>query len=255
MPDIKEILKGVTRRFAVGEVVTLFELDLTPIGGSVYYFTNNVFEERVPIQFAGQTYVQVAVAMSDVSTDSRGSPSAPNFSIITTGSPLPVLIQNYGDLRRAIVRRYTTFAEFLDVRPDGNGGVEPNPDADGAARIREELFVINRKTSADDIFAEFELKAPVDLEGVQIPLRIVRKRWCDAKYRIPDGNGGFDYFPVEDGGCPYAGEACFDINGQPTTPENDRCSKELGTGCVARYGNNTPLPYSAFPGVRGVQEA
>jgi lambda family phage minor tail protein L len=251
---MSDILKGITRQFAVGTVVSLYELDLSHLGGPVHYFTNNVFVERIPIVFGGNTYVQIAVSMSDVETDSRGSPSSPNFSIASSGGPIPALLQQYSDLRRAIIRRYTTFAEFLDVMPDGAGGVVPNPNADPSARIREELFVVNRKTSADDVFVELELKSPADLDGVQIPLRIVRKRWCDAKYRVPDGQGDFVYFPVEDGGCPYTGELCFDVNGEPTTPAADRCSKELTTGCVARFGKSAPLPYSAFPGVRGVQE-
>lgn len=449
-------LKAQLRNFAVGVHVTLYELDTTPLGGQVYYFTNQVFEERVPIKFGGKTYTQIACDMSKVDIDAQGAPATPNFSIATLGGPMAALIQQYKDLKRCKVRRYVTFAEYLDLMPapslvegeiygeteftnelvwsqrmdnaawlknnqtvaansttapDGtvtadtltrsanagsytrqvcnvvagqtrtlsvfakaksvggriglrvqgtypdrvdavfdlnagtlvgtvaanytvldativpvvngwyrltltckvagtpatlamfgptdasktvggwegasatlsncyvwqgqlvpgtapgpvilteaapytsNHGLVTNPNADGSAKIKEELYVINRKTSADDVFAEFELKSPVDMEGVQLPLRIVRKRWCDAKYRVPDGNGGFIYFPVEDGGCPFKGGAYFDVNGNPTTADKDRCSKEVETGCVKRFGKNQALPFSALPGVRGVQEA
>lgn len=248
-------IKGHVRKFEVGVHITLFEIDLTPVGGGVYYFTNTIFEERIPIRFAGHNYIPLTIDMTGLDVDSQGSPAQPNLVITTSGGPIASLIQQYKDLRKGLVKRYVTFAEYLDVRPDGLGGVEANPDADGTARIKQELYVVNRKTSANDVSAEFELKSPADMDGVMLPLRILRKRWCDAKYRVPNDDGTFTYFPVVDGGCPYAGPLYFDVNGNPTTLQNDRCSKEIGTGCLKRFGDNNPLPFMGQPGIRAAQEA
>lgn len=361
---VPDSVKSAIRKFAVGTEVVLYEVDLTPLGGPVYHFTNTIFEERVPIKFGGNTYTVLPIAMSDVSVDAQGAPSQPTLAIATGGGPVASLIQQYGDLRRAIVRRFSTFAEFLDEFPlddtplvdeseafftgagfSGSGpwvhagtaygevrfpmpGVQDgekfivtvdkgdpylairiggtgqiglvgsgthvveltaadvatfegvrvgtvsdgaalnsvsvvrsnlNPNADSAARIKEELFIVNRKNSADKTFAEFQLRSPADLEGAKLPARICRKRWCMAKYRVQNDDGSFYYFPPEDGGCPWGnttpdGGNYYDVNNQPTTKENDRCSKQM-SGCLARFGNNAPLPFDALPGIRGPNEA
>ena len=130
-----------------------------------------------------------------------------------------------------------------------------NPNADGAAQIGAELYVVDRKLAADTVFAEFQLTAPTDQEGVMLPLRIVRKRWCDWEYRTYDPQtDSFIYTPPVDGGCPYTGTQYFDVNDQPTTKDKDRCSKQV-SGCLARFGTTAALPMGACPGIRATQEA
>lgn len=245
-----------TRQFAVGVLVTLYQIDLTALGGTKHYFTNHVFEERVPIKFGGHTYVALPISMDSAEVDSQGAPPQPMLSIATSGGPLAALISNYNDLRNAVVTRFDTFAEFLDTRPTGIGADEPNPNADPAAIMNLDMFVIDRKQSADDVFAEFQLVAPTDQEGVMLPLRIVRKRWCDSQYRVQDATqpDGFFYFEPVDGGCPWAGNTYFDVNDQPCTQAEDRCSKMV-TGCVLRFGKSVALPMTAMPGIRAAQEA
>lgn len=244
------------RKFAVGELITLYQLDLTRLGGLVYYFTNNVFEERVPIAFGGHDYTHHPVHMSEVEVDSQGAPAQPTFTIFTGSGPVNALVRSYNDLRGAKVYRFRTFAEFLDVRPDGNGDMEANPDADAEALFGLEMYVIDRKMAAHDVMAEFQLIAPTDYEGVELPLRIVRKRWCDAHYRVRDDaeGDGFYYFLQVDGGCPYSGTAYFNENDEACAKDDDRCSKRV-SGCLLRYGQASALPMQAFPGVKAGLEA
>lgn len=246
----------VLRRFAVGELITLFQVDLTGLGGSVFYFTNNVFEERVEIKFGGNTYTHLACDMEGIEISADAGPPQPKFRIVTAGGPVAALLQNYGDLRGAKVWRLRTFAEFLDERPDGAGGVEANPSADGTAIFQRELYVVDRKTAANPTHAELQLVAPTDQEGIELPLRIVRKRWCDRVYRIWDADtAAFIYTPPEDGGCPFNAARYFTEDDVTTAvPAEDRCSKQL-TGCVCRFGRAAALPISSFPGVRGAGEA
>jgi lambda family phage minor tail protein L len=249
----------VVRRFSVGELITLYIIDLTRQGGSIHYFTNNIFEERVPIKFNGQDYIHMPVMMESIDVDSQGQPAQPRFSIATAGGPTNALIQQYKDLKGAWVWRFKTFAEFLQNKPDGAGGVIPNPGHDPAAVIGEELYIIDRKVAADDTYAEFQLVAPTDFEGIQIPLRIVRKRWCDALYRYYDpSTGNFHYYPPAEGGCPWGqvtpdGGKYFNANNQPCAKAQDRCSQQL-TGCKARFGTTETLPVGMFPGVKATSE-
>jgi lambda family phage minor tail protein L len=245
----------VVRNFGVGVLITLYRIDLTKQGGGLYYFTNNIFEERVPISFAGQEYVHMPIAMEGVDVSAEGGSAQPRLTIATAGGPVNALIRQYKDLRGAKVWRTRTFAEFLDKMPNGAGGVMANPSADGAARLPEDLFVIDRKVGANKTMAEFQLISPTDQEGVMIPLRVVKRRFCDLIYRFSNGDGTFTDPPLfVDGGCPYRGSAYYDVNDKPVTASLDRCSKTL-KGCTLRFGKTAALPFSAYPGVKSQGEA
>lgn len=243
-----------TRLDGLGEKVELFQLDLTRQGGIVHYFTNCVFEERIPIKFGGNTYLQLAVKMDELEVDAQSSPDNPSLSIATAGGPVSGLMAAYKDLKRARVTRLVTFSDYLDVLPID--GVEtPNPNADPLAVIQSDLFVIDRKLGADHTFAEFSMTSPIDQEGVQLPLRVVKKRSCGTIYRFYDqATGTFIYTPQEDGGCPYDGVNYFDKNDNPTTAANDDCSWQV-SGCTARFGKTVTLPFGGFVGVRAQQES
>lgn len=245
----------VTRSFEVGTLITLYEIDLTAQGGGTYYFTNNVFVERVPIKFASHDYVQMPISMEDINVDSQSGPAQPRLAIALAGGPVGALMQSYKDLRGAVIRRKKTFAEFLDLKPNGSGGTMANPSADALAVIGVEMYIVDRKLSSEPAMAEFQLVAPTDQEGVQLPLRIVRKRWCDATYRwYNPATTNFEYEPPVDGGCPYTGTAYFDANDNACVKALDKCSKQ-GSGCLKRFGSAAALPMQAMPGIRGSQEA
>jgi lambda family phage minor tail protein L len=246
----------VVRKFSVGELITLYTIDLTPQGGSVFRFTNNVFEERLPIEFGGQLYTYMPVAMEGIDVSSDSGPAQPRLMLATAGGPVNALLSNYNDLRGATVTRIRTFAEFLDKRPNGTGGLEVNPGADSAAQLPPDIFVVDRKVAANKTMAELQLVAPTDQEGIQLPLRTVKKRYCDKVYRIPNGSGGFLYAGRHNPcpwGSPVPSSGFYDTNDQPTTAANDRCSKTL-RGCALRFGADSGLPFGGFPGVRAKGE-
>lgn len=363
----------VVRSFNVGELVTLYQLDLTDLGGSVYYFTNNVFEERVEIAFDGNTYVYMPIAMEGLEVSPESGPPQPRLSIATSGGPVNALVRQYGDLRGAKLTRIRTFAEFLDNRStdgleyvdentaftagsgfsgtgpwthagttygevrfpevypfvegetyritytlSGGGGqfrigdtgqvsvgsgstsvdvvatsgalsdtmrfgttgdgvvldnvsvqVSPdNPNADPLAFLPPDLFLVDRKEAANKTMAEFQLVAPTDQEGIELPLRVVTKRYCDLVYRRNNGDGTFDYTGRHNP-CPWGSDVSdggryYDINDQPCAAADDQCSKRI-RGCALRFktgmATESPprpyhaLPFSGFPGVRGPGEA
>lgn len=261
------VIFEVTRRFNVGELVTLYEIDLTALGGAVYRFTNNVFVERLPVSFAGSEYTYMPVAMEGIDVSGDTGPPQPRLSIATAGGPVNALVRQFKDLRGAKVTRIRTFAEFLDQRPNGSGGVEVNPGADAMAYLPKDVFIIDRKVSANKTMAEFQLVAPTDQEGVRIPLRVVTKRYCDLVYRRW-GGAAFDYTGRHNP-CPWGSDVAdggryYDRNDQPCTAAEDRCSKSI-RGCALRFKDGMPteapprphhaLPFSGFPGVKGPGEA
>jgi lambda family phage minor tail protein L len=249
---------SIVRKFAPGELITLYKIDLTMFsGGSIVYLTNNVFEERVPIQFGGNIYAHMPVAMDSVDTDSTSGPAQPRLQVATSGGPVASLVSQYKDLRGAKVYRIRTFAEFLDIMPDGAGGTTVNPGADSNAILPMDFFIVDRKLSANKVMAEFQLVSPTDQDGVKIPLGIVTKRYCTKVYRFNNG-GTFSYDNRHDP-CPWGSDVpdggfYFDINDNPCGADNDRCSKTM-RGCTARFGLNVGLPFGAFPGVKAPGEA
>lgn len=72
------------------------------------------------------------------------------------------------DLTGATITRIRTLAKFLDAVNFANG---QNPDADPNSEFPKEIYTIDRKASETRELVEFELAAPTDLAGVNIPKR------------------------------------------------------------------------------------
>lgn len=72
------------------------------------------------------------------------------------------------DLTGATLTRIRTLAKFLDAVNFANG---QNPDADPNSEFPKEIYTIDRKASETRELVEFELAAPTDLAGVNIPKR------------------------------------------------------------------------------------
>jgi|TARA_Y100000052_G_C2938141_1_gene78803 lambda family phage minor tail protein L len=72
------------------------------------------------------------------------------------------------DLTGATVTRIRTLAKFLDAVNFANG---QNANADPNTEFPREIYSIDRKASENREIVEFELAAPTDLAGVNIPKR------------------------------------------------------------------------------------
>ena len=72
------------------------------------------------------------------------------------------------DLTGAVLTRISTQAKFLDAANFASG---TNSDADPNAEYPEEIYSIDRKAAENREVVEFELAAPTDLAGVNIPKR------------------------------------------------------------------------------------
>ncbi len=219
----------------LGEIVDLYQLDLTKLNGTIYYFTTSIEPGSGFLSFAGIVYNAVDIMVDGFEVSGRGSLPTPSFKIANISRALTGLVADYDDLVGAPVTRIQTLSKYLD---DGD---TPNP----SAHFPPDVFVIAQKVVQDKLLLEFQLQAAIDVEGQKIPNRLVLRNYCKRAYRIWNpNNGAFDYSKAQ---CPYAGAGYFDRNGEPTTPDKDQCGKDR-TGCMARYGDS-PLPTWAFFGV------
>lgn len=223
-------LRADVLRLTHGALVEFFVLDLTALGGPVYRFCNFVNELQQPVVWQGQTYQPFPVEGSGWDRSAQGTLPRPTLRISDLTGLVGVLVRSYQGLAGARVIRKRTLATYLDAVNFTAG----NPQADPLTHWPDQVWEVARRTRDNGLAIEFELRAAIDVAGVQLPLRQIIQNTCAWQYRSPE--------------CGYAGAAVADLNDQPTSdPAQDKCSRRLA-GCRLRFPNALGgLPYGGFP--------
>tara|TARA_S200002703_G_scaffold157879_1_gene166847 strand:- start:8110 stop:9099 length:990 start_codon:yes stop_codon:yes gene_type:complete len=210
------------------------------------------------IVFDGKTYPAAPVEVDGFEFSAKGTLPRPTLKVANVNGAISSLLALYNPLK-AKVRRIRTFAKFLDlvnfnqvqgsqteadddlITEGGDSLIYQtfNDTADPDAKMVETWY-IDRVSSENLQFVEFELTAKLDLTNLQLPRRTVTE-FCQWTYRERE--------------CPYKGDQCFDINDQPVSSKSqDVCGKRLSS-CKLRFPNgvsdrNDALPFGGFPGAR-----
>jgi len=217
--------------------IELFELymgDIAPeLSGDDRYlrFTAQTNELGEAVTWNGKAYSPYPIFADGFEINAQGSPPRPKLRAANIGGALSSLCLGYNDLVLAKLTLIKTFARFLDAVNFSAG----NPDADPAQHFPLEKFLIERKTEENDIFIEWELRWPYDLQGVTIPARPIIQNLCPTLYKSADC-----------GWVPVAGKY-FNAADAATDAAGDTCSQAL-TGCKPRFGAKSVLPFGGFPG-------
>jgi len=246
--DLRRELEG----FEVGEVVELFTVDATGIGGGVYRFSPTPVQSyggaQVAPQFGGGTYAVVPFESEGWEWSAGGSLPQPTVRFLIAredGDQLSVatyllaMVASLDDLLGAKVLRVKTLRKYLD------DGAQPDPQA----HLGVEVYTVARKVNQTPDMIEFLLQSALDLEDVMLPRRQVVNT-CQWSYRRALPDGSFDYTGVT---CPYVGNVYFDASGERVSvPALDKCGRQL-SDCKARFGRTAELPYGGFPGAGKIQ--
>lgn len=217
-----------------GIIVSLYELDATALGGSVYYFTNCTLENGNNIVFDGNEYTAVPFKAEGFEMNGSGQQPRPRLTVANVQNMLSPLVNTYNDLLGAKITRIKTERRYLD------DGSEPDP----TAIMSPMIFFIDQKTAQNAEYIEFELASVMDVESIHLPKRQMIRDFCPHQYRTYSG-GAFNYTRTT---CPYVGTNYFTAMDQPTTdPAADECSFTLN-GCRLRFPNEG-LPTWSFPGI------
>ena len=227
----KTITEAV-RSLAPGAFVELFEIDLTELGdlSSPYYFHAGTNEFQGDVVWAGNTYSAFPMESDGFEMKTDGTMARPTIKIANIAGVIVALTKAYDDMVGAKVTRRRTLVRYLDAVnfADGNLGADPN------AAFPDDIYFIDRKSSENKVFMEFELASSLDLNGVQLPRRQVIQNTCSWKYRSAE--------------CSYAGGAVADINDITVGDIGlDVCGKRLNS-CKMRFPGDVILPYGGFPG-------
>lgn len=232
------------QKLAPSALIELYTLDTTmltniygtPGTGDVLTFCSGNLGEQ-PVRFAGVAYQPMPIEASGFEWNGQGKLPRPKLKIANLSGLAGGLAYQFNDLLGAELTRLRTFEDFLDGKPD----------ADSTAAFEIDSFRVDRKSSQTKAYVEFELAAAFDQQGVRLPKRQVLRDACSYTYRV-FFNGAF-----RPGTCPYTGNGRFDeFDAAVPTQAEDKCSHRL-SGCLARYGRGTPLPFGGFPGVAQVR--
>ena len=262
-------------RLAPTAIIDLFEIELTkdlndpsnripkeePVVTLRYHAGKNGLTED--IKFGNQTYPAVPVEVDGFEFSSKGTLPRPTLRVANVNNAITSLILLYNPLA-AKVRRIRTFAKFIDTT-NFQSGVNPfftkesdveaalttqsgdilieqseNDTADPNAKIVETWY-IDRISSENQQFVEFELAPKLDLTNLALPRRTIEE-FCPWKYRGEE--------------CTYKKDACFTVDDQKITGGTleerkaaDACGKRLSS-CQLRFGRGEVLPFGGFYGAR-----
>lgn len=215
-------------------LVALYTLDLSKQGGGLLRFTPGPLDGG-NVSFGGVVYQPLPIEETGMYWDGAGPAPTPTLRMSNVTNALSALIIAWDHLRGATVTRVETLRDYLDGQPQANP----------AAILSQESFVVVRKSAHTSTMAEWELGAPTDVDGKSIPKRQIMKI-CDHRYRRWAGTG-WDY---SDATCPYRGGPMFDETGAAVTdPAKDVPSKQLMSCCQRRFGQGAVLPFGGCPGV------
>jgi len=191
-----EVIEEVRSTF-YDAVVEMFELDLSVLpgfsGDDHYYFTNFVIPKdavfvtggdayesgekvkwrRSETSTANQEYEPIPIIATGFDRTTKGQIPQPELQISNIFGTLSGLIANLDDLIGVKVYRRRTLAKYL-----GNFATK-----DYDYYFPTDIYYIERKVAETEMSVTFQLASPLDLEGIQLPRRVVTHNHCLWEYR------------------------------------------------------------------------
>jgi lambda family phage minor tail protein L len=172
-------------------IVEMFDIDLTAITGDpedIFYFTNQLKPDETKIQWKGHIYEALPLLSSGYETNTTGQIAQPVLTVANIFGTFTDVIKNLEDLVGGKVTRRRTFAKYLDGEPE----------ADTLQEFPIDVYYIERKTEETALSITWQLNSVMDLEGLQLPRRVITQNHCLWRYRSSE--------------CGYTGAPVFNSN-------------------------------------------
>lgn len=182
-------------------IIELFELDLRDMEAvdtasqERYYFTNQVLPDGSKIKWrvnddadstSTVTYEPLPIAATNFEKTTKGQLPTPELTVSNIFGTFSELIEDLDDLIGArIVRRRTLFKHLVGQSDENLNSYFPS-----------DIFYIERKVREDSLSITFQLASPLDLEGLQLPKRVITQNYCVWEYR--EDGCGYNGPPVAD---------------------------------------------------------
>lgn len=227
------MIQNDAQKLVVGNIVTLYELDLREIGGDVLRF--HAHNDGL-ISFQGKEYSPWAIAADGFERTGNSQQPLPKLSVgnigkDSSGKPIAGVISALCDALQDLVggklTRRRTLAKYLDGQPT----------ADPMAEFPPEIWIIEQKSSESAEAVVFTLSSPMDFDNMQLPSRQVVANVC------PWGWIGGYRGPY----CGYTGSRMFDADDNPVgDPARDKCGLRPRS-CELRFGAGNVINFGGFP--------
>lgn len=222
------MIENDVQKLEPGSLITLYEVDLTNIGGPVLRYHGHL--QSGDITWQGNEYSPWAVQASGFARKGSGQQASPSLSIGNIGAgidgePITGVVSSlclaYDDCVGGRLIRRRTLAKYLDAInfPDGN------PTADPDEHLPDEVWIIEQKTAENPDFVDFSLSSPIEFNGQQLSKLQIMASICpfliQGKYRASP--------------CNYTGTAFFDKYDNPVSdPALDQCGGRISS-CKKRF--------------------
>ena len=214
-------------------IVELFEITLPTKPVTTMYFHAGLDSDLTDVRFkssvapaSGQNYEvndyePMPMLIDGLELQADGASNRPSITVANIGTLFSAEmggLKNDDLIGERIVRRQT-LRKYLD------GGSGDTGAQVAGIEFRKQEYVIDRIASENSISTTFELAAPFDLEGIQLPRRVVVGKYCSWQYQGHDttATGGCTW--KKDGALNYEGtngtyahNGYFDINDSALIP-------------------------------------
>lgn len=147
-------------------VVELYTLDCSGIGGTIYYFTPNVYPDGTPVVWKTHSYTFIPIAtegwqVSGGTSSGSTTQPTPTLTISNVNKILLNAVVTLGDITGAKLTRYITLQKFLDGQPS----------ADQTQFIGPDVYYVYAKTAHNRNSITWQMINPIDAPGKFLPVR------------------------------------------------------------------------------------
>lgn len=189
---MSELISAVQLQDPGSELVELYELT---VGSTTLYFHAGLEEDLSTVQFRDRTspytvrtYTAFPIIMDGVEINADGAINRPTLTVANVTNVFSSAIGNVRaeNLVGERLTKRTTLKKYLY----GESG-----DASPPVEFPIKKFIIDRISSETNTAITYELAAPYDLSGIQIPNRQVIGKYCSWQYQ--------GYSLSQKGGCTW----------------------------------------------------
>lgn len=216
-----------TQQLEQSALLTLWEFDLTALGGGRHFFCAEVNERGEAVCWQGQAYMPYPISGQGFEMSGQGPSARPRVTVSNLFGLVTGMAEDLQGLIGVSVIRRQVYARFLDAANFEQGNPDANPEQEVVSRYVVEQIVL--LTVREAVLA---LSSPVETDGAVCPGRLMLAEVCAWAYRSAD--------------CGYGGPPVADVFDQPTHDEaRDACSR-CRRGCALR-GNE--VNYGGFSAI------
>jgi len=176
---MSELIQLVQKQDPGSELVELFEVE---IDGSTIYIHPGLNDNLTSIQFRDRTtpatireYAAFPIEMGGVDFSSDGAQNRPTLTIANVFNLFAEIGDFYAEdlIGKRVTKRQTLKKYLYGEVGDANPPVE----------FPIKKYIIDRISSENNISITFELSAPFDLSGIELPNRTVVGKYCSWVYQ------------------------------------------------------------------------